>query len=75
MSCNKDIIFPADYKKEYEWLKEVDSLALSNAQLHLDAAYITFFRTPCVGFPKFNSKHCSLPNRCREPLYFHIGGI
>ena len=24
---------PAQYKKEYEWLKEVDSLALANAQL------------------------------------------
>ena len=26
---------PAGYKKEYPWLKEVDSLALANAQLHL----------------------------------------
>lgn len=26
---------PAQYKKEYEWLKEVDSLALANAQLNL----------------------------------------
>jgi len=52
-------ILPAEYKKEYEWLKEVDSLALSNAQLHLDAAYKNFFRTPCVGFPKFKRKHYS----------------
>ena len=28
---------PAMYKKEYTWLKEVDSLALANAQLHLNA--------------------------------------
>src|SRR5699024_12595866 len=27
---------PAKYKKEYEWLKDEDSLALANAQLHLD---------------------------------------
>ena len=52
-------ILPAEYKKEYEWLKEVDSLALSNAQLHLDAAYKNFFRTPCVGSPKFKRKHYS----------------
>ena len=26
---------PAQYKKEFEWLKEVDSLALANAQLNL----------------------------------------
>lgn len=26
---------PAGYKKEFEWLKEVDSLALANAQMNL----------------------------------------
>ncbi|MGX9929900.1 helix-turn-helix domain-containing protein, partial [Virgibacillus salarius] len=35
---------PANYKKEYEWLKEVDSLALANAQLNLDKAYKAFFK-------------------------------
>ena len=35
---------PAKYKKEYDWLKEVDSLALANVQLHLEAAYQKFFR-------------------------------
>lgn len=35
---------PADYKKEYPWLKEVDSLALANAQLNLNAAYRNFYR-------------------------------
>lgn len=48
---------PADYKKQYEWLKEVDSLALANAQLNLNTAYKNFFRTPSAGFPKFKSKH------------------
>ena len=48
---------PADFKKEYEWLKEVDSLALANAQLNLQAAYRNFFRNPSVGFPQFKSKH------------------
>ena len=47
---------PAKYKKEFEWLKEVDSLALANAQLHLDVAYKNFFRDKKVGFPKFKSK-------------------
>lgn len=47
---------PAQYKKEFEWLKEVDSLALSNAQLNLDKAYKNFFRDKSVGFPKFKSK-------------------
>ena len=47
---------PAKYKKEYEFLKEVDSLALANAQMNLDKAYKNFFRDKSVGFPKFKSK-------------------
>ena len=47
---------PAQYKKEYPWLKEVDSLALANAQMNLDKAYKNFFRDKSVGFPKYKSK-------------------
>ena len=47
---------PAQYKKEFEWLKEVDSLALANAQMNLQSAYNNFFRNTKVGFPKFKSK-------------------
>ena len=47
---------PAQYKSEFEWLKEVDSLALANAQMNLQSAYNNFFRNPKVGFPKFKSK-------------------
>ena len=47
---------PAQYKKEFEWLKEVDSLALANAQINLQTAYNNFFRSPKIGFPKFKSK-------------------
>ena len=48
---------PAMYKKEYPFLKEVDSLALANVQLHLERAYKNFFRNPSVGFPRFKSRH------------------
>jgi putative transposase len=48
---------PAQYKKEFEWLKEVDSLALANAQLKLNKAYKNFFRDKSVGFPKFKRKN------------------
>lgn len=48
---------PAQYKKEFPWLKEVDSLALANAQMNLQKAYNNFFRDPKVGFPKFKSRH------------------
>ena len=50
---------PAMYKKAYPFLKEVDSLALANVQLHLEKAYKNFFRDPKIGFPKFKSKHRS----------------
>ena len=53
-------ITPASYKKEYPWLKEVDSLALVNAQLHLEQAYQRFFADPKKhGFPRFKAKHHS----------------
>lgn len=47
---------PAQYKKEFEWLKEVDSHALGNAQLNLQKAYKNFFNNPDFGFPKYKSK-------------------
>ena len=48
---------PAQYKEDFEWLKEVDSLALANSQLNLQTAYGNFFRSPKNGFPHFKSKH------------------
>ena len=50
------LVTPARYKSQYEWLKEVDSLALANAQMNLQIAYRNFFRQKQVGFPKFKSK-------------------
>ncbi len=50
---------PAQYKTEFEWLKEADSLALANAQMNLQDAYNNFFRDKKVGFPKFKSKKSS----------------
>jgi len=46
---------PAQYKAEFAWLKEVDSLALANAQQNLRAAYSKFFKQG-AGFPKFKKK-------------------
>ena len=46
---------PAQYKKEFPWLKEVDSLALCNVQLNLNQAYKSFFQSS-FGFPRFKSK-------------------
>ena len=46
---------PAQYKTEFPWLREVDSLALANVQLNLQKAYKNFFRSG-FGFPKFKKK-------------------
>ena len=46
---------PAQYKKEFPWLKEVDSLALANVQLNLQKAYKNFFQSG-FGFPNFKKK-------------------
>ena len=55
------MVTPAKYKTEYPFLKEVDSLALANAQLNLQAAFRNCFsrdRKKKNGFPKFKSaKH------------------
>ena len=52
---------PAQYKKDYTFLKEVDSLALANVQMNLQSSYKAFFdkkRKKRNGFPKFKSaKH------------------
>ena len=47
---------PAEIKKEFPFLKEVDSLALANEWTNLNRAYRNFFRDKKVGFPKFKSK-------------------
>ena len=46
---------PSDYKKEYPFLKEVDSLALANVWTNLNTAYSAFFSKKSK-FPKFKSK-------------------
>ncbi|ACH93910.1 RNA-guided endonuclease TnpB family protein [Borrelia duttonii] len=55
------ITYPSKYKEEFLFLKEVDSLALCNAQLDLNSAYSNFFReikkgNRTQGFPKYKSK-------------------
>ena len=54
-------VTPAKYKKDYPFLKEVDSLALANVHLHLQSAFRNRFsktRKNKNGFPKFKSaKH------------------
>ena len=70
---------PAQYKKEFEWLKEVDSLALANAQQNLEKAYKNFFRDKSVGFPKFKTKktnyHSYTTNNQKGTIYIENNHI
>lgn len=54
-------VTPAKYKKDYPYLREVDSLALANKQMDLQEAFRNTFsksRKKKNGFPKFESaKH------------------
>lgn len=51
--CNREL------KTQYEWLREVDKFALTNAIYNMDAAYQKFFKEK-AGYPKFKSKHDNL---------------
>lgn len=48
--CNREL------KLQYDWLKEVDKFALTNAIYNMDSAYQKFFKE-YAGYPKFKSKH------------------
>ena len=47
--------YPAQYKKGFQWLKEVDSMALSRVERNLYQAYQSFFKQG-TGFPNFKKK-------------------
>jgi len=63
--CNREL------KKVYEWLKEVDKFALTNAIYNMDSAYQKFFKEH-AGYPKFKSKHS---NRKSYTTNFTNGNI
>ena len=66
-------VTPAKYKKDYSYLKEVDSLALTNKQIDLQKAFSNCFdksRKKNNKFPKFKSvKHSrkSYTTNCQYP--------
>lgn len=50
---------PAQYKDSYPFLREVDSLALANVQLHLQSSFKSCYKDHNTEPPKFKSKHHS----------------
>lgn len=56
-ACHKSLyVTPAQYKQQYPFLKEVDSLALANVQLQLQKAFRAFFEHKAE-YPQFKNKH------------------
>lgn len=53
-----------ELKQECEWLKEVNSQSLQTELMHLDAAYLKFFKG--AGFPKFKKKNGKQSFQCPQ---------
>ena len=56
MRCNDFIVRLVKLKKEYPWLKDVNSQSLQMAARNADRAFVNFFEKR-AGRPKFKSKH------------------
>lgn len=65
---------PAKYKKQFVFLKEIDSLALANVQLQLKKSFRDFFANPKnFRHPKFKSKKRSKKSYTTNCLYRESG--
>ena len=62
--CNRKL------KKDYEWLKEVDKFALTNAIYNMDAAYQKFFREH-AGYPNLRVNMTAI-NHTQQILQMEI---
>ena len=68
-ATGKSKIIPyARFKDEHEWLKKVDSLALANAQLNLEAAYKNFLSE---GEHSYSKKTIEKAERTGKALTFY----
>ena len=74
----------ASYKKQFPFLKEVDSLALANVQMNQNQAFSRFFKNPGkFGHPDFKSKKKSkksyttncLKNKSGKTIFLTKNGI
>ena len=66
------ILTPAYYKEAYPFLKEVDCMALVNAQRNLERAFRNFFRDRRYGFPRWKSKHKSRKSYTTNVIHHNI---
>ena len=68
-ATGKSNIIPyARFKEEHDWLREVDSLALANAQLNLESSYSRFFD---MGEPRHTKSKIERAERNGKELTFY----
>lgn len=53
-----------ELKQECDWLREINAQSLQTELMHLDAAYLKFFKG--AGFPKFKNKHGKQSFQCPQ---------
>lgn len=59
-------VTPEKYKAEFPWLKEVDSLALANAQMNLQSVTVSQVPSGKYYIPiLMETEHIELPHRLR----------
>lgn len=56
----------SELKKECEWLNEINSQSLQTELMHLDGAYLKFFKG--AGFPKFKNKYDPQSFQCPQSV-------
>ena len=67
---------PAEYKEQYPYLKEVDALALANAQLDVENAIGNHKKNPGhFGFPNFRAKHSSTKSYTTNVIHYKRKGV
>ena len=63
-----------ELKQECEWLKEVNSQALASELMHLDAAYLRFFKG-LSSFPRFKNKYDKQSFQCPQSVKLKDGKL
>jgi len=63
-----------DMKKDLPWLRDVNSQSLQSALMHLDAAYLMFFKG-VSSFPVFKNKRRSQSFQCPQNVFVEKGEI
>lgn len=63
-----------ELKQDCEWLNEINSQSLQTELMHLDGAYLKFFKG-LAKFPKFKSRHDKQSFQCPQNVFIRDGKL